>query len=717
MSVLEAGQSFGRYTIINLDASSGPIETYRAYDASIGRDVALKVLATRDAASASRFNAAVLALLDLAHPSILDIHDAGDIDGIHYLAMPLIEGTTLAQRLQQGSLTPAEITRIVEQIGGALQYAHEHGIVSGAVALDKIIIDRSGKAVLTDFASGLLPAAGSASDGRQRDLLMLGGVMLALLAGHAIDAPDSPVGQLLKPWLDRLPPAIQSAASDNYTQFVSRAASPDATQRFTSIADFLAAWRQLVKPDAVAPATAASTPAPSTASRAEQIESRRRAAAAAQDQARQAQYDSEWRERQESRTREAADTQARIQRGADERASTMLRARQERDTRIGAGTTVAVPAAMAIDPARQAALRRLLTVVQAVADKRASTIGIRPLTSTPAPPKAAPTLARPAISRVTQATVQSAQATVASELKRQSASAFERGRQQAAADVVTVGQRLRPVIATLIVILFVVFCVFPLSCIIWVSTLPDPTSTPTRAAPTQAQPPTAAAARTAVATATPRPATATPAPRASATPALETVVVLTDTFRSGACGLPEGSGSAGSQTCANGEYQMAPAAAEPMLALFDSVRGSMLLDVNARIITGTSSLEYGLVWAATANHYYAITLKPDGALAVFTQQDGSAQYTVRGLTFSAVKVGAQTNRLRVRANGDTFGFAINERDLPLSLTGTAGSSGRFGFFVQSREPGAVVAFSNLVVSEMRTPGGTPAPGATVVPTR
>lgn len=714
MSVLEAGQSFGRYTIINLEAAVGPIQSYRAYDSSIGRDVRLSVLASRDRAASDRFHAAMVALLDLAHPNILDIYDAGDIGGVLYLATPLMDGVTLAQRLTQGSLAPGEIGKIVEQVAAALQYAHEHGIADGAVTLDNILLDTRGNAVLSGFGAGAL-ADGDAASARRRDIAMLGSVVLALLAGRALGEAGESASTLMQPYIERLPQSVQRAATERYQQLLDRAASADATRRFASVADFVAAWRQAAGTESSSPAAQPSkSAAVPVTSAADQIQAQRRADAAAQSQAREAGYNSQWLERVDAKKREAAEANARIQRETRERSNTLERARLERDSRIGAGTTVGAPAERTVDPAIRAALSRLMRTVQVVAEKRASTIGMRPLsmmqpTSRPPTPPAKPIGApvRPAPAAVRPAIVPAAVA--------------PRVARQASAVAAPVASRMRPMLAGVIFFLLVVFCVFPLSCIIWASTLPD--ETPTPEAPAARSTSTPALAPTRVPTSAARAPTATPLARASAVPTmapLDAVVMFTDTFQSGACRLPEGTSSMGTQACTDGRLIMLPAPGTPMWSLYDGTRGDMIFEADARIITSTRSLEYGLVWAAGGDRFSGFSLASDGALNMFDYQTGKFTYTMQGLSFSAVNPGVSGNRLGVRVSGGRFAFAVNGREVPFTMSAGQAGRGTIGYFVQSREPGAGVAFSNAQVSEFRVPGGSstaPAPQPTAVSTR
>src|SRR5262245_11707771 len=97
-------------------------EVYRARDPRLGRDVAIKVSAER---FTDRFEREARAIAALNHPHICTLHDVGP----NYLVMELVEGPSLADRIQQGPVTLDEALRIVRQIADALDAAHSRGIV------------------------------------------------------------------------------------------------------------------------------------------------------------------------------------------------------------------------------------------------------------------------------------------------------------------------------------------------------------------------------------------------------------------------------------------------------------------------------------------------------------------------------------------------------------------------------------------------------------
>ncbi len=129
---LAAGAKLGPYEITGAIGAGGMGEVYRARDAKLGRDVALKVLPeafARDAERMARFQREAKVLASLNHPNIATIHGLEDSGSTHALVMELVEGPTLADRIKQGPIPIDESLRIAKQICEALEYAHERGIV------------------------------------------------------------------------------------------------------------------------------------------------------------------------------------------------------------------------------------------------------------------------------------------------------------------------------------------------------------------------------------------------------------------------------------------------------------------------------------------------------------------------------------------------------------------------------------------------------------
>jgi len=129
---LANGSRLGPYEILAPIGAGGMGEVYRARDAKLGRDVALKVLPdafARDAERMARFQREAKVLASLNHPNIASIYGFEDSGATHALVMELVEGPTLADHIKSGPIPIDEALRIAKQITEALEYAHERGIV------------------------------------------------------------------------------------------------------------------------------------------------------------------------------------------------------------------------------------------------------------------------------------------------------------------------------------------------------------------------------------------------------------------------------------------------------------------------------------------------------------------------------------------------------------------------------------------------------------
>ena len=162
MSVIE---TVGRYEIIGELGRGAMGVVYKAKDPTIGRTVALKTMRIDvhglDAAEMMRrFQNEARAAGVLSHPNIVTIYDAGEQDGVFYIAMEFIEGTTLHEMLhEQHILVTEDVIQYSRQICKGLDYAHSHGIVHRDVKPANIMITANGTVKIMDF--GIAKAGGS----------------------------------------------------------------------------------------------------------------------------------------------------------------------------------------------------------------------------------------------------------------------------------------------------------------------------------------------------------------------------------------------------------------------------------------------------------------------------------------------------------------------------------------------------------------------------
>ncbi len=146
------GTRFGPYEIVSPVGAGGMGEVYRARDTRLGRDVAIKILPAAlasDPQFRDRFEREARSISQLTHPHICTLYDVGE-EPAPYLVMELLEGDTLAARLQKGALPLAEALRIAVEVAGALDKAHRQGIIHRDLKPANIMLTKGGSKLL-DF--------------------------------------------------------------------------------------------------------------------------------------------------------------------------------------------------------------------------------------------------------------------------------------------------------------------------------------------------------------------------------------------------------------------------------------------------------------------------------------------------------------------------------------------------------------------------------------
>jgi Tol biopolymer transport system component len=151
---MEPGASLGRFVVRGLLGQGGMGRVYRALDPSLGRDVAIKVVASdfgEEAASPRRVEREARLLATLNHPNVGAIYGFEVIEGVSYLVLELVEGETLLERLGRGALPMAEVVMVGVQIADALQEAHRKGIVHRDLKPANVKLGDSGRVKVLDF--------------------------------------------------------------------------------------------------------------------------------------------------------------------------------------------------------------------------------------------------------------------------------------------------------------------------------------------------------------------------------------------------------------------------------------------------------------------------------------------------------------------------------------------------------------------------------------
>jgi Tol biopolymer transport system component len=299
---LTSGTKLGPYEIQAALGAGGMGEVYRARDARLGRDVAIKVLPSHlssDPDLKARFEREAKAISALSHPHICHLYDIGSQDGTDFLVMELLEGETLADRLPKGPLPLKLALQYGLEIAEALEKAHAHGIVHRDLKPGNIMLTKSG-AKLLDFglakaahgvatlASGSMATMskpltvegtimgtfqymapeqvqGREADARS-DLFALGAVLYEMITGRRAFAGKSQIS-VMSAILEKEPEpvsSVQPMASLALDHVIQRALAKDPNDRWHTARDFI---QELKWSAESAQLTSAAAPAAATARR------------------------------------------------------------------------------------------------------------------------------------------------------------------------------------------------------------------------------------------------------------------------------------------------------------------------------------------------------------------------------------------------------------------------------------------------------------------
>jgi serine/threonine-protein kinase len=149
-------KKIGRYKILGELGRGAMGVVYKAEDPNLDRTVALKTISLEKEAEGraeyqKRFMLEAKAAGKLTHANIVTVYDFGEVDGMAFLAMELLEGTDLRKRVQQGPIPPAEAVEIGCQVAEGLAFAHQRGIVHRDIKPANIMLPERGAAKIMDF--------------------------------------------------------------------------------------------------------------------------------------------------------------------------------------------------------------------------------------------------------------------------------------------------------------------------------------------------------------------------------------------------------------------------------------------------------------------------------------------------------------------------------------------------------------------------------------
>ena len=278
---LPAGYRIAQYEVVGPIGSGGMGEVYRARDARLGRDVALKVMAAHIAADPEmrrRFETEARAVASLSHPVILSIYEMLAAEGLPCAVMELLEGQNLRERMEQGPIPWREAVPIAASVADGLAAAHARGIIHRDLKPENIFLTNDGNVKILDFGlavhrlEGLTRAAdgptmaqtvagtvlgtfgymspeqvrGEAVDGRT-DVFALGCVLYEMLSGRRLfsgTTPQETLAQVLTGTADVS--AIDPLVPMELRRIVSRCVDIERSRRFDSAQDLAMALRAIL---------------------------------------------------------------------------------------------------------------------------------------------------------------------------------------------------------------------------------------------------------------------------------------------------------------------------------------------------------------------------------------------------------------------------------------------------------------------------------------
>lgn len=256
------GKQIGQYQIVEQIGQGGMATVYKAFQPSINRYVAIKILPSQyaqDPNFVKRFEHEAKAIAALEHPHILPVYDFGTQDGLTYMVMRYIPEGTLSNLMGQ-PISNERVVRLIGAMARALDYAHKQGVVHRDIKPSNILIDKNGEALLTDFgiakmmettgatqltgAGSVLgtpaymspeQAKGQTVDGRS-DIYSLGVVLYELLTGQQPFRADTPLAVVLKHVSEPLAPprTVKADIPEPLERIVLKAMAKDPAQRYQS---------------------------------------------------------------------------------------------------------------------------------------------------------------------------------------------------------------------------------------------------------------------------------------------------------------------------------------------------------------------------------------------------------------------------------------------------------------------------------------------------
>ncbi|MEX0787875.1 MAG: serine/threonine-protein kinase [Anaerolineales bacterium] len=262
------GKSLSSYELIELAGQGGMAAVYRGFDRVRKMWVAVKVLApalAEDRTFVRRFEREARILSDLKHPNIVPILEFGQAEGYLFLVMPFYQEGSLARRMRQGPVLPLDGARIIESVSGALDHAHQMGVVHRDVKPSNVLLEGEA-AHLADFGlaqigdasvsltgSALLgtpayvsPEAVSGGEvGPPSDQYSLGVLIFELTVGKLPFEGDTPMAAIVKVLNDPFPRPrdINPKIPEAIERVILKATARNPAERFSSVGEMNRAFQ------------------------------------------------------------------------------------------------------------------------------------------------------------------------------------------------------------------------------------------------------------------------------------------------------------------------------------------------------------------------------------------------------------------------------------------------------------------------------------------
>jgi serine/threonine protein kinase len=267
------GQTIGGYQILEQIGEGGMATVYKAYQPSLDRYVAVKILPRHlslEPGFSKRFTREARAVAKLEHPHILPIYDSGQEEGLSYIVMRFIDKGTLKDLMAQ-PLDLQQISNLIDQVAAALDQAHEQGYVHRDVKPSNVLLDRETWVLLSDFglakmmegsehitATGVgvgTPAYMSPEQGRgdkvdhRSDVYSLGVVLYEMLTGQVPYHAETPMAVVFKHIYEPLPLPrdINPEIPETLERILLKALAKDPADRYQSAGEMAEALRESIQ--------------------------------------------------------------------------------------------------------------------------------------------------------------------------------------------------------------------------------------------------------------------------------------------------------------------------------------------------------------------------------------------------------------------------------------------------------------------------------------